>query len=400
MFGQTEIVLLCAAVAVVAFLVWRSRREAKTVKAQNDKLRRPADDVLMTESGDAPEEAGDAQVRMTSAEAKLEEAIGDDFADDDAEDAEAPSSMPPIYDMLDREKEERRAAQLAEAETRKEAPAVKGVACPQVDAALEWILDMSATPEHPFTLGILESLRAELKNAGLKLPYNLWVRDAKDGLYYRGVEQLPHAADHVVLSVLFANRAAKLDDVTASAILQAMESVAAQYDSTIRHSHELKAAIEAAGQCKSFVEYFDGAFELELKCADEHPVTPEELAPVAAAAGFTPASGRYEYRCEAASRDPEMTLELVHEEGCRAIRLTLDVPLVQIARSDVARFYGFMNHFAAHLGATPVETNGQPVTALNAVMHEEALRRRAREMRKHGVEAGSARAALLFSRSA
>ena len=400
MLGQTEIVLLCAAVAVVAFLIWRSRREAKTVKAQTDKLRRPADDVLMTESGEREEPAFE-HARAASAEAKLEEAIGDDFADDENDDEESPSSLPPIYDMLDREKEERRAAlEAAQASEREARPVVRGVEYPNVDAALEWILDMSATPQHPFTLGILESLRAELKNAGLKLPYDLWVRDAKDGLYYRGVEQLPHAADHIVLSVLLANRAARLDDVTASAILQAMESVAAQYDCTIRHSHELRAAIDAAVQCRCFIDYFDPAFELELKCADERTITLEDLAPVALAAGFTQASGRFEYRSDAASRDPEITLELVHEEACRAVRLVLDVPLVQVARGDVSRFYGLLNHFAAHLGTTPAEVNGQPVTALNAVLHEDALRKRAREMRKHGVEAGSARAALLFSRSA
>ena len=389
MLGQTEIVLLVLVVLVVAvFFIWRSRQHVRTVK-KTGKIRGDyaVEDVLM-KSGEK------------EAPAKTEPTLAPEPEDKPAAvAAAAPSDIPPVYDVIEEEEERKRAAEeaaRANAEEVDAAPAAVGSEWPAVDTALEWVLDISAPEKTTFKMGGLDSLRRELRALNLKLPLFVWTRSAEDGLYYES-DRLQKSADHIVVAVVLANRAAQLDELTASSVLQVLETVATQYDINVRLSQEIPEAVAAAKTLRQFIRYYDNRLELEVVPLDPSvDFTLDAVAKLAAASGFEQNRGGFEYRASAESLSPEITLSLTAAET-RGLRLSLDLPLVHEARGDFATFLRLANHFCGHLHAALSDCNGKPIGTAEAMYIEEAARERMRAMKKAGVVAGSERARLLFS---
>lgn len=391
MLGQTEIVLLVLVVLVVAvFFIWRSRQHVRTVK-KTGKIRGDyaVEDVLM-KSGEK------------EAPAKTEPTLAPEPEDKPAAVAAAdaaPSDIPPVYDVIEEEEERKRAAEeaaRANAEEVDAAPAAVGSEWPAVDTALEWVLDISAPEKTTFKMGGLDSLRRELRALNLKLPLFVWTRSAEDGLYYES-DRLQKSADHIVVAVVLANRAAQLDELTASSVLQVLETVATQYDINVRLSQEIPEAVAAAKTLRQFIRYYDNRLELEVVPLDPSvDFTLDAVAKLAAASGFEQNRGGFEYRASAESLSPEITLSLTAAET-RGLRLSLDLPLVHEARGDFATFLRLANHFCGHLHAALSDCNGKPIGTAEAMYIEEAARERMRAMKKAGVVAGSERARLLFS---
>lgn len=391
MLGQTEIVLLVLVVLVVAvFFIWRSRQHVRTVK-KTGKIRGDyaVEDVLM-KSGEK------------EAPAKTEPTLAPEPEDKPAAVAAAdaaPSDIPPVYDVIEEEEERKRAAEeaaRANAEEVDAAPAAVGSEWPAVDTALEWVLDISAPEKTTFKMGGLDSLRRELRALNLKLPLFVWTRSAEDGLYYES-DRLQKSADHIVVAVVLANRAAQLDELTASSVLQVLETVATQYDINVRLSQEIPEAVAAAKTLRQFIRYYDNRLELEVVPLDPSvDFTLDAVAKLAAASGFEQNRGGFEYRASAESLSPEITLSLTAAET-RGLRLSLDLPLVHEARGDFSTFLRLANHFCGHLHAALSDCNGKPIGTAEAMYIEEAARERMRAMKKAGVVAGSERARLLFS---
>ncbi len=391
MLGQTEIVLLVLVVLVVAvFFIWRSRQHVRTAK-KTGKIRGDyaVEDVLM-KSGEK------------EAPAKTEPTLAPEPEDKPAAVAAAdaaPSDIPPVYDVIEEEEERKRAAEeaaRANAEEVDAAPAAVGSEWPAVDTALEWVLDISAPEKTTFKMGGLDSLRRELRALNLKLPLFVWTRSAEDGLYYES-DRLQKSADHIVVAVVLANRAAQLDELTASSVLQVLETVATQYDINVRLSQEIPEAVAAAKTLRQFIRYYDNRLELEVVPLDPSvDFTLDAVAKLAAASGFEQNRGGFEYRASAESLSPEIMLSLTAAET-RGLRLSLDLPLVHEARGDFATFLRLANHFCGHLHAALSDCNGKPIGTAEAMYIEEAARERMRAMKKAGVVAGSERARLLFS---
>lgn len=391
MLGQTEIVLLVLVVLVVAvFFIWRSRQHARTAK-KTGKIRGDyaVEDVLM-KSGEKEAPAKTEPTLAPEAEAKPAAVAAADAA---------PSDIPPVYDVIEEEEERKCAAEeaaRANAEEVDAVPAAVGSEWPAVDTALEWVLDISAPEKTTFKMGGLDSLRRELRALNLKLPLFVWTRSAEDGLYYES-DRLQKSADHIVVAVVLANRAAQLDELTASSVLQVLETVATQYDINVRLSQEIPEAVAAAKTLRQFIRYYDNRLELEVVPLDPSvDFTLDAVAKLAAASGFEQNRGGFEYRASAESLSPEITLSLTAAET-RGLRLSLDLPLVHEARGDFSTFLRLANHFCGHLHAALSDCNGKPIGTAEAMYIEEAARERMRAMKKAGVVAGSERARLLFS---
>ncbi len=391
MLGQTEIVLLVLVVLVVAvFFIWRSRQHVRTAK-KTGKIRGDyaVEDVLM-KSGEKEAPAKTEPTLAPETEAKPAAVAAADAA---------PSDIPPVYDVIEEEEERKRAAEeaaRANAEEVDAVPAAVGSEWPAVDTALEWVLDISAPEKTTFKMGGLDSLRRELRALNLKLPLFVWTRSAEDGLYYES-DRLQKSADHIVVAVVLANRAAQLDELTASSVLQVLETVATQYDINVRLSQEIPEAVAAAKTLRQFIRYYDNRLELEVVPLDPSvDFTLDAVAKLAAASGFEQNRGGFEYRASAESLSPEITLSLTAAET-RGLRLSLDLPLVHEARGDFSTFLRLANHFCGHLHAALSDCNGKPIGTAEAMYIEEAARERMRAMKKAGVVAGSERARLLFS---
>ena len=391
MLGQTEIVLLVLVVLVVAvFFIWRSRQRVRTAK-KTGKIRGDyaVEDVLM-KSGEKEAPAKTEPTLAPETEAKPAAVAAADAA---------PSDIPPVYDVIEEEEERKRAAEeaaRANAEEVDAVPAAVGSEWPAVDTALEWVLDISAPEKTTFKMGGLDSLRRELRALNLKLPLFVWTRSAEDGLYYES-DRLQKSADHIVVAVVLANRAAQLDELTASSVLQVLETVATQYDINVRLSQEIPEAVAAAKTLRQFIRYYDNRLELEVVPLDPSvDFTLDAVAKLAAASGFEQNRGGFEYRASAESLSPEITLSLTAAET-RGLRLSLDLPLVHEARGDFSTFLRLANHFCGHLHAALSDCNGKPIGTAEAMYIEEAARERMRAMKKAGVVAGSERARLLFS---
>lgn len=395
MLGQTEIVLLVLVAAVVViFFIWRSRQNVRSEK-KTAKLREayPIPDVL---------------VKNEEAREKTEPtlAAADEAESDSASPAPAskplqsaqPSDTPPFYDEFEKEAERRAAEEAKKAESEPVAvlKTAEGRAEPDVDQALEWVLDITAPESTVFKMGSLDSLRRELHALNLKLPLSVWTRNADDQLYYE-CDRLQKSADRVVVAVVLTNRRVALDEVTASSVLQVMETVATQYDITVRLSIEIPQAVETARNLQRFVQYYDKPLEMEILPSDpESDFTLDAVAKLAAASGFEQNRGGFEYRIGPESLSPEITLSLQASER-RGLRLSLDLPLVQAARGDLLRFFQLANHFCGHLHATLADCNGHPIGTGEALFYEDAAKERMLAMKKSGVTPGSERARLLFS---
>lgn len=392
MLGQTEIVLLVLVVLVVAvFFIWRSRQRVRTAK-KTGKIRGDyaVEDVLM--------KSGEKEAPRKTEPTLAPEAEGKSISPAAAADA-APSDIPPVYDVIEEEEERKRAAEeaaRANAEEADASPVPTGSEWPAVDTALEWVLDISAPDNTTFKMGGLDSLRRELRALNLKLPLFVWTRSAEDGLYYE-CDRLQKSADHVVVAVVLANRAAQLDELTASSVLQVLETVATQYDINVRLSQEIPEAVTSAKTLRQFIRYYDNRLELEVVPLDPSvDFTLDAVAKLALASGFEQNRGGFEYRASAESLAPEITLSLTAAET-RGLRLSLDLPLVHEGRGDFSTFLRLANHFCGHLHAALSDCNGKPIGTAEAMYIEEAARERMRAMKKAGVVAGSERARLLFS---
>ena len=93
-----------------------------------------------------------------------------------------------------------------------------------------------------------------------------------------------------------------------------------------------------------------------------------------------------------------MTLRFA--DDTKRLILAYDIPLGNLARGDLKRFFANANFFACVLHAVWLDAAENAVDAFGALAIEDAVRHRADLMEKNGVRAGSSRARLLFSRSA
>ena len=213
-------------------------------------------------------------------------------------------------------------------------------------------------------------------------------------------ECLPAEAVHIVATILIANRAAVLDDVSASSFLQVLEQTAAQNDVDVRTSCDIKTAVSTAVQISRFIHYYDKLIEVSIVPAPrEEGLTLEEVTKVAEGAGFVSASGRWELRIDEGSREPLMTLSLAGADSSQ-LRLSFDVPLANVPRGDLKRFFQLANHIACHLGGVWVDGAGNRIEAAGGLILQDEIEHQDAQMAASGVRPGSERARLLFSRSA
>ena len=356
--SQTQIILIVAALVVIAFFFWRSMREERRMRA--------------------------------SRKARLQ-AGGDVRKDVLAEEKPEPRVEPQLEDMVD-DDEPHEAVQSA---SRDDLPSEK----PPVDHGIQWVLDVTPYEGKTFPLGSMDSLVTQIRQLSLPLPVSLWAKSAEDGLYYPS-ECLPAEAVHIVATILIANRAAVLDDVSASSFLQVLEQTAAQNDVDVRTSCDIKTAVSTAVQISRFIHYYDKLIEVSIVPAPrEEGLTLEEVTKVAEGAGFVSASGRWELRIDEGSREPLMTLSLAGADSSQ-LRLSFDVPLANVPRGDLKRFVQLANHIACHLGGVWVDGAGNRIEAAGGLILQDEIEHQDAQMAASGVRPGSERARLLFSRSA
>ena len=408
MSNETIFIFIAAAAVVLLALFWRSKRDERRVRAAQEKLLKNLDDPLTVvarqepEMSSMPEDEEDAADSDAAGERRAEVRAGAlpggaaAAAQQPVPGPSRPSDEPPVYDELEAE-EERRAR---EEQANEEAPAVELQSQPPVDGQIEWVLDITPGEGEQFALGGIKSLENELKRGRFPLPVRLWARGIRDGLYCEA-RQLASPADHVVASIALANRAAKLDEVTASLFYQVLEHAAAGVDATVRREYEPAQAAAHAESLRRFIEYYDRSIDIIITPLD--PERPRfELPAVERAApeaGFGSATGRWEYRVQASDRDPVMTLAF-GPEGSASLVLRLDLPLAVLSRGDLRRFLACANHIAISLGAQWSYANAAPSGAAGAVIVERQAIEHASTMRSHGAEPGGSRARILFSRSA
>lgn len=405
--GQTEIILLALAAVAIVILIWRSRREIASLKARRKKLGRPREDVLMGAGQQRSSQNEHTRPMMQKEEPRFrKKTVAEPSfypSTTEEERGDTLSSLPPVYSVLEEENEKKKEEQKQKNQTvsatqRLVGQGLRGDRLP-LDSRLEWILDIQLNDTRTFSLGCLESLRHEILALNLKLPWQLWHQSTRDQLYYPG-HLLQTSSSHLIVSVALANRAITLDEVKASALRQVLEAVAAQYDARVRISQEVPVVVAEAQKIKKFVDFFD--HRLDVRLAPKEPRTTdwtlEQVAKVATDLGFTSASGQFEYRLTKKSHEPEITLAISGQTG--HLHLQADVPLLRDGGSDLRQYFAMMNHMACHLNATIIGAQDQPLSTPMAVYYAELVRNWHAQMKTGGVDAGSRRAHMLFSRSA
>ena len=241
------------------------------------------------------------------------------------------------------------------------------------------MLDVTPYEGKTFPLGSMDSLVTQIRQLSLPLPVSLWAKSAEDGLYYPS-ECLPAEAVHIVATILIANRAAVLDDVSASSFLQVLEQTAASCD--------IKTAVSTAVQISCFIHYYDKLLEVSIVPAPrEEGLTLEEVTKVAEGAGFVSASGRWELRIDEGSREPLMTLSLAGADSSQ-LRLSFDVPLANVPRGDLKRFFQLANHIACHLGGVWVDGAGNRIEAAGGLILQDEIEHQDAQMAASGVRPG------------
>ncbi len=373
--SQTQIFIIGVVTLFILFALYQVWKINRQKKAKEHLLKRAAvPDVLMGDDGQRKDPT---------------------LGNEPVEDSGLPSEEPPVYGILQEESE----AKILDKDASL-SPEYTGLDHAPVDPGVQWVLELVPQEGRTFSIGGIQSLWLELTQLNLPLQVSLWAQSRRDRLYY-SPKHLPIEAIHVVVSVVMANRVAKLDAVAASKVLQAMEQAAAHNDVDVRLSADMDRVPVLAEQTQRFVMYFDTSVDLLIVPAvpEGAGFTLEAINTVAKEAGFKAASGRWEYRIDRFAREPLMTLNLTGNET-RELRFTLDVPVANLARGDLKRFFSLANHLANHLGGVWLNAQKKPVETLGAAQLEQHLRERMKLMHQHGVDAGSERALRIFARGA
>lgn len=390
--------IIVIAVILVALIFWRSKREEKRARESGGKLRsvQTADALAGSEPRVEPDLIAQATERARkAADGELNSTIKADPTLGrllDESEIPTPTEEPPIYAELEREE-----AEEAKKESAEQSADPRSRAVPPVDSAIEWILDIAPVDGMQFALGGVKSLKLELARLNLPLLVRVFAQSSKDGLYYEA-EELHFPARHVVASMVLANRAAKLDEVGASRFYQVLEQSAAQNNVVIRRELEPGQAVLRSATLKNFINYFDRKIEVVIAPIDpEQPFDLEAVSKAARKAGFESSSGCWELRFDPAERDPVISLAF-GPEGTNTLVLTYDLPLGNLARGDLKRYFALANHLAAELKSRWSDCSKHPVDAGGAMLIAEQAEAHGKLMTENGVEPGSNRARLLFSR--
>ena len=395
--------IIVIAVILVALIFWRSKREEKRARESGRKLRsvQTADALAGSEPRVEPDLIAQATERARkAADGELNSTIKADPTLGrllDESEIPTPTEEPPIYAELEREEAEAARAEEAKKESAEQSADPRSRAVPPVDSAIEWILDIAPVDGMQFALGGVKSLKLELARLNLPLLVRVFAQSSKDGLYYEA-EELHFPARHVVASMVLANRAAKLDEVGASRFYQVLEQSAAQNNVVIRRELEPGQAVLRSATLKNFINYFDRKVEVVIAPIDpERPFDLEAVSKAARKAGFESSSGCWELRFDPAERDPVTSLAF-GPEGTNTLVLTYDLPLGNLARGDLKRYFALANHLAAELKSRWSDCSKHPVDAGGAMLIAEQAEAHGKLMTENGVEPGSNRARLLFSR--
>lgn len=406
MSNQTILIFIAAAAVVLLALFWRSKRDERRVRAAQEKLQQNLDDPLMRktrhepEMSSMPEDEDDDEEEMRRTLEEVMPTPKIDGVKPAVKSFSQPSEEPPVYGELEAEEEKRNRVEEEEQTGDVPAPQPELQACPPVDAEVEWVLDITPGEGEQFALGGVKSLENELKRSHFAMPVRIWARGIKDGLYCEA-RQLASPASHVVASMVLANRAGELEEVRASEFFQVLEHAAAGVDATVRHTMDPRQAAEKAKVLRTFIDYYDHTIDIIITPADPSmpAFTLDAVTRAAEEAGFSSATGRWEYRVQPTDRDPVMTLAF-GPEGSGSLVLKLDLPLTVLSRGDLQRFLASANHIAITLRAQWAYAAAVPPGAAGAVQIERQAHEHADTMRTHGAEPGSARAKILFSRGA
>ncbi len=395
--------IIVIAVILVALIFWRSKREEKRARESGRKLRsvQTADALAGSEPRVEPDLIAQATERARkAADGELNSTIKADPTLGrllDESEIPTPTEEPPIYAELEREEAEAARAEEAKKESAEQSADPRSRAVPPVDSAIEWILDIAPVDGMQFALGGVKSLKLELARLNLPLLVRVFAQSSKDGLYYEA-EELHFPARHVVASMVLANRAAKLDEVGASRFYQVLEQSAAQNNVVIRRELEPGQAVLRSATLKNFINYFDRKVEVVIAPIDpERPFDLEAVSKAARKAGFESSSGCWELRFDPAERDPVISLAF-GPEGTNTLVLTYDLPLGNLARGDLKHYFALANHLAAELKSRWSDCSKHPVDAGGAMLIAEQAEAHGKLMTENGVEPGSNRARLLFSR--
>ena len=391
--------IIVIAVILVALIFWRSKREEKRARESGRKLRsvQTADALAGSEPRVEPDLIAQATERARkAADGELNSTIKADPTLGrllDESESPTPTEEPPIYAELEREEAEAARAEEAKKESAEQSADPRSRAVPPVDSAIEWILDIAPVDGMQFALGGVKSLKLELARLNLPLLVRVFAQSSKDGLYYEA-EELHFPARHVVASMVLANRAAKLDEVGASRFYQVLEQSAAQNNVVIRRELEPGQAVLRSATLKNFINYFDRKVEVVIAPIDpEQPFDLEAVSKAARKAGFESSSGCF----DPAERDPVISLAF-GPEGTNTLVLTYDLPLGNLARGDLKHYFALANHLAAELKSRWSDCSKHPVDAGGAMLIAEQAEAHGKLMTENGVEPGSNRARLLFSR--
>ena len=398
--SETQIILIVAALAVIAFFFWRSLREERRLRAsRKTPLKRESfirKDVLEEEP--EPELALRQEPQLATEENASQEAPQQEPTVE-INPEEQPSDVPPIYEQMGKKKMTELKGALDESGFL--GRRTTGMKEPPVDRGIQWILDITPYEGKCFPYGAIDSLVRQVSELSLPLPVSLWAKAKDDGLYYQVYPENALVGDavHLIATLVIANRASVLHEVMASSFLQVLEQAAAQDDVDVRMSTDMPQVIATATQISRFVAYYDKMLELKIIPSPDKTLTYDELVKLGEAAGFKSASARLEYRMDPKSSEPVMTLEM-GPDGMASLRLVFDVPMASLSRGDLKRFFQLANHFANHLGGVWVDCAGNRIEASGAMMLQDEIEARALQMTTSGVRPGSERAHLLFSRSA
>lgn len=152
-------------------------------------------------------------------------------------------------------------------------------------------------------------------------------------------------------------------------------------------------AVKRSADLKRFIKYYDRAVEVRIvpRGEAEENFSLDAVGAAASAAGFAAASGRWELRLAVDDIDPVMTLAFGPDQT-KSLTLALSLPLANLARGDLKRFFAIANSLSAALNGIWTDCAARPIDAGGAMQIAEKIASQAKLMSAGGVTPASERA--------
>lgn len=267
-----------------------------------------------------------------------------------------------------------------------------GRSAASVDAAIEAVVYFTPKQGEVFSQEALLKAAQAVEASENRDLITIDFYDVESARWYHDVANVK-SCSQIYLSMLLANRAKKVDQLSASVFITLATQMAIDLNAE-ETSLDSATMVNTADQIASIIKAFDNQLTLKVVCA--HDIDQKALSEAAADCGFVAHEGHFE-KSATGSADPVMTIT-PSKTLPNELDLTLDVALVSPANDPLAQYFSVANDLCCKIDGMITDMQGNPVESASAAVIAQQLKELHVRMAAHGVAAGSNRALRIFSR--